>query len=198
VAGELDSALAGSLGRVARELSAGPHPGRDGRARLRAALSDALGSHVGRLAMVIPGDTVRVAGWPGGIAVIDLAVRGRLAGRQRAVVACAWLAGDEGRRRAARDACLVASAVREGAGDGYLVAGVPPGPAAPALLADGERATLALLREAGVESLADGPVVVPGRLRVHRVAAATATVGGAACELRAVRVAPAGGDLSLG
>ena len=79
-----------------------------------------------------------------------------MAGRQRAVACCAWWSGEEERRRTVAGACLMASAARDGAGDGYLVAGGPPGAwggdAPEALLfRDGERATLPLLREAGVE-----------------------------------------------
>ncbi len=152
---------------------------------------------------VIPDDTAPVRGWPDGIAAIDLGVRGRMAGRQRAVACCAWWSGEDERRRAVTAACLLASAARERAGDAYLVAGAPPGafeadaPEA-GLMRDGERATAALLREAGVEAVADGPAVVPGRIRTTLVAREPLGPTAAGWELRAVRVEAAGGDLGVG
>ena len=152
--------------------------------------------------MVIPDDAVRLRGWPEGLAAVDLGVRGRIAGRQRAVACCDWWSGEEERRRTVAGACLLASAVRDRDGGGYLVAGGPPGaweaaPEAP-LFRGGERATLPLLREAGVESVADGPALVPGRLRTIAIAREPLGPTAAGWELRAARVEPAGGDLQVG
>jgi hypothetical protein len=113
------------------------------------------------------------------------------------VAECSWWDGDEGRRDAVRGACLVASAARDGRLDGYLVAAAPASAwddadPAVALFRAGERATLPLLRDAGVERVADGPALVPGRLASEPVA--RAGLGGGGWELRAVRVASAGGD----
>jgi hypothetical protein len=174
-----------------------------GRADLRDALVRRLRRRVGGLTMVLPDDAVRLRGWPEGVAVVDLGVRGRLAGRQRAAACCAWWAGDEERRRTVSGACRMAAAARDGAGDCYLVAGGPPGafegdaPEA-VLMRDGERATLPLLREAGVAAVADGPALVPGRLGTVAVAREPLGPTAAGWELRAARVEPAGGDLEVG
>jgi hypothetical protein len=95
------------------------------------------------------------------------------------------------------------AAARDGAGDCYLVAGGPPGafdgdaPEA-VLMRGGERATLPLLREAGVAAVADGPALVPGRLGTVAVAREPLGPTAAGWELRAARVEPAGGDLEVG
>lgn len=203
MAGESDEAFSEALAAVADDLARRGEPGEIGRLDLRDALARRLRRHVGALTVVIPDDTARLRGWPEGIAPVDLGVRGRMAGRQRAVACCSWWSHEDERRRTVSGACLVASASRDRPGDGYLVAGGSPGawegdgPEA-LLFREGERATVALLREAGVERVADGPARVPGRLRTVPVAREPLgpTMGG--WELRAARLAPAGGDLTVG
>jgi hypothetical protein len=203
VAGESDEAVASALAAAADDLAQRGDPLALGRLDLRDALARRLRRRVGPLTMVISEDAVRLRGWPEGLAIVDLGVRGRMAGRQRAVAWCGWWADEEERRRTVAGACLMASAARDGAGDGYLVAGGPPGafqadaPEA-ALLAGGERATLPLLRDAGVERVADGPALVPGRLRTVAVAREPLGPTAAGWELRAARVGSAGGDLAIG
>jgi hypothetical protein len=203
VAGESDEAIAAALAAVADDLAVRGDVDAIGRLDLRDALATRLRRHVGALTMVIPDDAARLRGWPEGLAVVDLGVRGRMAGRQRAVASCAWWSGEDERRRTVAGACLVASASRDGAGDGYLVAGGPPaaweggGPEA-TLFGDGERATLRLLADAGVERVADGPALVPGRLRSVPVAREPLGPTAGGWELRAARIEPAGGDLQVG
>jgi hypothetical protein len=203
VAGECDQALARALEQAASALAAA-----EGREPLLAAdlaghLARALDPLVGRLSMAIRDDRVRLKGWPEATEPVDIAVRGRLAGRQRAVIECGWWDDDERRRDTVRSACLVTSAARDGAGDGYLVAAAPvdawerAGPAV-AIFREGERATLPLLRDAGVDRVAGGPALVPGRLASAPVARASLAGHEDGWELRAVRVAPAGGDLRVG
>lgn len=203
MAGESDGAVAAALAAVADDLAQRGDPLALGRLELRDALAKRLRRRVGALTVIIPEDAVRLRGWPEGIAVVDLGVRGRMAGRQRAVACCAWWAGEDERRRTVVGARLMASAARDGAGDGYIVAGGPPGawdgdaPEA-RLFRDGERATLTVLREAGVERVAEGPALVPGRLRIGAVAREPLGPTAAGWELRAARVEPAGGDLQVG
>jgi hypothetical protein len=203
VAGESDAALAAALAAAADDLAQRGDPMAQDRLALRDALARRLRRHVGLTTVVIPEDAVRLKGWPDGLAVVDLGVRGRMAGRQRAVAACAWWSGGEERRRTVAGACLMASAARDRAGDCYLVAGGPPGafdgdaPEA-VLMRDGERATLPLLRDAGVEAVADGPALVPGRLRTTAVSREPLGPTAAGWELRAARLEPAGGDLQVG
>jgi hypothetical protein len=203
VAGENDGAVSAALAAVADDLA-----GRDdalllGHEGLRDELARRLRRRVGPLTVVIPDDAVRLRGWPEGLAVVDLGVRGRMAGRQRAVASCAWWGDDEERARTVTGACLLASAARDGAGDCYLVAGGPPGaweadgPEA-VLFRGGERATLPLLRAAALEVVADGPALVPGRVRTTPVVREPLGPTGGGWELRAVRVDPAGGDLQIG
>lgn len=177
-------------------LALGPHD-------LRDALVHRLRREVGALTMVLAEDAVRLRGWPDGRAVVDLGVRGRMAGRQRAVAACLWWAGEGAGAATVTAACLMASAARDRAGDAYLVAGGPPaafegdGPEA-LLMAGGERATLPLLRDAGLDAVAGGPALVPGRLRSGAVAREPLGPTAGGWELRAARVEPAGGDLQVG
>jgi hypothetical protein len=203
VAGESDEAVAAALAAVADDLAQRGDPHALGLLDLRDALARRLRRHVGALTVVIPEDAARLRGWPDGIAVVDLGVRGRMAGRQRAVASCAWWTGEEERRRTVAGACLMASAARDGSGDAYLVAGGPPGAwesGAPEaqLFRDGERATLPMLRDARVERLAEGPALVPGRIRTCAVAREPLGPTAAGWELRAARVEPAGGDLQVG
>jgi hypothetical protein len=203
VAGESDEAVAAALAAVADDLAQRGDPLAVGRLDLRDALARRLRRRVGALTVVIPEDATRLRGWPEGIAVVDLGVRGRMAGRQRAVASCAWWSGEEERRRTIAGACLMASAARNGSGDGYLVAGGPPGAwesgePETLLFRDGERATLPLLSDSGVERVADGPALVPGRIRTSAVAREPLGPTAAGWELRAARVEPAGGDLQVG
>jgi hypothetical protein len=55
-----------------------------------------------------------------------------------------------------------------------------------------------MLRDARVERLADGPALVPGRIRTGAVAREPLGPTAAGWELRAARVEPAGGDLQVG
>jgi hypothetical protein len=203
VAGGSDAAIAAALARVADDLAGAGDPLGVTRAGLRDALARRLRRHVGAMTVLIPDDTARLRGWPEGITVVDLGVRGRMAGRQRAVACCDWWTGDDERRRTVAGACRMASAARDRAGDAYLVAGGPPGafdgdaPEA-RLFRDGERATLALLRDAGVEAVADGPALVPGRIRTTAVAREPLGPTAGGWELRAARMEAAGGDLQVG
>jgi len=203
VAGESDVVLARALKRTASALADEDREA-IGTEDLVGALVLALRPLVGRLSMAIRDDRVRLAGWPEPTAPVDIAVRGRIAGRQRAVVECSVWDEDEHRRRAVRSACLVAAATRGGVLDGYLVAAAPAeawdgAGAGVAVFDDGERATLPLLREAGVERVArEGPARVPGRLRSVAVASVPIDRRGRGWGLRAARVAPAGGDLEVG
>jgi hypothetical protein len=204
VAGESDAVLARALKRAASALVEGD-PEALGAGDLAGGLAEALRPLVGRLSMAIRDDRVRLAGWPEPTAAVDIAVRGRIAGRQRAVVECSWWDedDDEQRRRAVRSACMLAAASRAGGLDGYLAAAAPADAwdadgAGVAVFDDGERATLPLLRQAGVERVAEGPARVPGRLRSVAVARVPIDRRGRVWELRAARVAPAGGDLEVG
>jgi hypothetical protein len=202
VGGESDAAFAAALAEVADDLAPRGDPLALGRIDLRDALVRRLGRHVGLLTVVVPEDAVRLRGWPDDLAIVDLGVRGRLAGTQRAVACCGWWADAAERRRTVAGACLVASAVRDRVPDGYLVAGGPAaawdGAPEALLFRDGERATLSLLRDAGVDRVADGPALVPGRIRTGAVAREPLGPTAAGWELRAARVEPAGGDLQVG
>jgi hypothetical protein len=203
MAGDSDEAVAAALSAVADDLAQRGDPLALGRLDLRDALARRLRRRVGALTVVVPEDAARLRGWPEGIATVDLGVRGRMAGRQRAVASCAWWLDEEERRGTVAGACLMASAARDGAGDAYLVAGGPPGawesgePEA-LLFRGGERATLPLLRDAGLARVADGPALVPGRMRVTAVAREPLGPTAAGWELRAARVEPSGGDLQVG
>ena len=203
MAGESDEAVSAALAAIADDLAQREDALELGHAGLRDELVRRLRRRVGPLTVVIPGDAVRLRGWPDGIAVVDVGVRGRMAGRQRAVASCAWWSDDQERARTVTGACLMASAARDGSGDCYLVAGGPPrawdgdGPEA-VLFREGERATLPLLRAAAVEAVADGPALVPGRLRTTPVVREPLGPTGGGWELRAARVDPAGGDLQIG
>jgi hypothetical protein len=194
MAGALDAPLARALAEVAREGGAISDA-----AALRAALGPRLDRAVGRMTVVIAGDTVRLRDWPEPVVAVDLGVRGRLAGRHTGVIGC----GDpEDAAGLLRTACLLTTAARDGiATDAYLVAAGAEraldgaGPAG-RLLAAGERAMAPLLREAGVDHLVagEGVVRVPARVATEPVAAVPLEGGRA---LRAVRLRPGGGDLAL-
>lgn len=202
MAGESDRAFGRALQAAVAALAVRRDGVVLGHGDLRDALGTALRGEMGRLTMVIPDDAARLKGWPEGIAVVDLGVRGRLAGRQRAVAACAWWDAGDGPATGLRGACRVASATRDGAGDGYLVAAGPEAAwegdsAWERLFRDGERATLPLLRDAGVEAVAEGPALVPGRLRSVAVGRAPLDPAVEGWQVRAVRLEPAGGDLQI-
>jgi len=201
-ADELDATMALAVRAAAGALdgAAGPL----GAADLRAALARALERRTGRLTVVIEGDTTRLRGWPEPIGAVDLAVRGRMAGRQRAVASCAWWGAAAERIRAVRHACLLAAASRGSGLGAYLVVGARTADGegedpATGLLAGGERATVPLLRDAGVAALAGGPgtALVPARLRSTPIAAAPLEVAGEPWEVRAARIGAAGGDVTL-
>jgi hypothetical protein len=203
VTGESDAALAAALAEAADDLAQRGDPRALRRLDLRDALVRRLRRHVGLMTVVIPEDAARLRGWPDGLAVVDIGVRGRMAGRQRAVACCAWWSGEEERRRSVAGACRMASASRDRVGDGYVVAGGPPGAwegdgPERLLFRDGERATLPLLRDAGVARVAEGAALVPGRLRTVAVAREPLGPTAARWELRAARIEPAGGDLQVG
>jgi hypothetical protein len=202
-ADELDATIALAVRAAAAELAGRPAGPLDA-ADLRGALARAFERRTGRLTVVIEGDTTRLRGWPEPIGAVDLGVRGRMAGRQRAVASCAWWGTAGERLRTVRDACLLAAASRGTGLAAYLVVGAGAAdwegedPAA-RLLGEGERATVPLLRDAGVRTLAGGPgtALVPARLRSTPIAGAPLGLGGEPWEVRAARVDAAGGDVTL-
>ncbi|MGD9695491.1 MAG: hypothetical protein AB7V42_07525 [Thermoleophilia bacterium] len=197
---ELDGLVARALGEAAVALGA---VGEIGEEEIGEAVAAALTPLVGRRNVVIAPDAARVRGWPTPTVPVGVGVRGRLAGRHRAVVACAAWNPADGPARVVAAACAVASARRDGAGAAYLVAAAPAGAweraeGASRLLFGADRATAPLVREAGVNRVAEGPAAVPGRLGTTPVAQAGIARPGGEWAARAVRVEPGGGELILG
>ena len=204
LAGESDAAFAAALAAVADDLAQRGDPLALGRLDLRDALARRLRRRVGPLTVVIPEDAVRLRGWPEGIAVVDLGVRGRMAGRQRAVACCAWWSGEEERRRTVgrrlpdgqrRARRRRRRLPRRGRPAGRLGRRRPRGPPVPRRRARHPAAAARGRRRARGRRAPRWCRAACGTVAVAREPLGPTAAG---WELRAARVEPAGGDLEVG
>ncbi len=169
-----------------------------GRAALREALAAVLGKRAGLMSIAVPGDVVRLRGWPEPVEPVDVAVRGRLAGRQSVVMAVGWCEAGADTDALVRPVLAAASAARDLGAYAYLAVAAPEGldsggSALLALLDGGEWATLPLL----VDAVGTQEALVPGRLKTAPIAEAPLRIGGEAWRLRVVAIEPDGGEVAV-
>lgn len=169
-----------------------------GRRPLAEALAGALDRLVGIMSTAVAGDVVRLKGWPESVEPIDVAVRGRLAGRQGMVAAVGWCADRQAAAALVRPLLAVTTAAGELGAHAYLVVATPAALGAEdaallAVLDGGEWATLPLVAEvAGTQAAR-----VPGRLTSAPVADTPFGVDGEPWRLRAAAVEPGGGEVTV-